>query len=188
MTNRWTDQMYDHKVDVVHGPPTNHRLEYFAPVGDNQDYYRGACVSADDNGYLVKGCGVGTVGNRPMPMVALQGPKDLDVYTDKFNAGRAIGSAIVCTGGFEVATTEFVKSSGSAPVAYKVNDLLTCDTDGNFKLAGKDAYNADTPIVGVVSVATSSGIGKNAIGVKTGSNYDVPLLTFWTTYLPCVGA
>ena len=186
--NRWTDQMYDHKVDVVHGPPTSHRLEYFAKIGEGETYNRGACVSADSNGFIVAGCAAGTVGNRPMPMIALQGSADLDVYTDQYNGGDAVGSALACTGGYEVATTEFVKVSEGSPVAYAVNDLLTCDASGNFTKAGVDAGGASVPICGVVSVATNGIARINALGTKTSSNYDVPLLTFWTAYLPCAGS
>lgn len=184
---RWTDQMYDHKVDVVHGPPTNHRLEYFAKIGEGEAWNRGACVSADSNGFLVAGCAAGTVGNRPMPMVALQGPLDLDVYTDQYSGGTAVGSALVCTGGYEVATTEFVKVSNGEPVAYAVNDFITSDASGNWTKAGVDAGGKTVPVCGVVSVATNGAARINALGTKTYSNYDIPLLTFWTVYLPCAG-
>lgn len=186
--SRWTDQMYDHKVDVVHGPPTNHRLEYFAKLAAGASYKRGAIVSADSNGYLVAGVGKGVAGNRPMPMVALQGTDDLDVITDRYNAGNAIGSALPATGGYEIATTEFVRASGSTPVSYAVNDLLTADSNGNLTKAGVDAYGTTIPIVGVVSVANDGVSATNALGVRVDSNYDVPLLTFWPVYLPCAGA
>lgn len=186
--SRWNENMYDHKVDVVHGPPSNHRVEYFARIAERQSYKRGACVSADSNGFLVKGCAAGTVGNRPMPMIALQGTDDLDVLTDTYNVGNAIGSALVGIGGYEVATTEFIKQTGNAPIAYSVNDLITADSDGNYTKAGVDAGGATIPICGVVSVATNGSTRVNDLGTKTSSNYDVPLLTFWMVYLPCAGA
>lgn len=189
MPNRWNDQMYDHKLDPVAGPPPQHRLEYFAPVAAGESYVRGSVISANSDGALVKGCGAGTVGNRPMPMFAIQGTADLDVYTDKYNFGDStIGSAFPATGGYEIATTEYVKTGidGNA-VAYNVNDLLTADAEGRLTLANADAYGTTVPICGIVSIATNSTATANTIGKKTFSNYGKPLLTFWTTFLPCAG-
>ena len=73
------------------------------------------------------------------------------------------------------------------PVAYAVNDFLTSDASGNFTKAGVDAGGKTVPICGVVSVATNGAARINALGTKTYSNYDIPLLTFWTAYLPCAG-
>lgn len=179
MPNRWTDQMYDHILNVVRGPAPMHRLDYFGPAADNADYARGSLVSAGADGKIVAGCAAGSVGNRPMPMFAIQGTDDLDVYTDDYNVGDATPSAVVATGGFEVATTEFVTGT------YTVGDLLkpSATAVGKVEKAGVDAYGT-TPIVGVVSVATDGVSAVNEIGVPTSSNYKKPLLTFWTVYLP----
>ena len=189
--SRWTDQMYDHKLDPVAGPPPQHRLEYVARIAEGQEYTRGSVVSANNDGALVKGCPAGTSGNRPMPMFAIQGSKDLDTYSDQYNfgAGMNLGSAFPATGGYEIATTEYVKTDANGDaVVYNVNDLLTADADGKLVKAGADAYGALKPVCGVVSIATNSTARENAIGKRTFSNYGKPLLTFWTIFLPCASA
>lgn len=191
MANRWTDQMYDHKLDPVAGPPPQHRLEYFAPVAAGQSYTRGSVVSPNSEGALVKGVAAGTAGNRPMPMFAIQGTDDLDVYTDGFNFGSGtIGSAFPATGGYEIATTEYVKTDAitGAAISYPVNALLTADAEGRVTLAGADAYGDTIPICGIVSIATNSTTRVNTVGKDTFSNYGKPLLTFWTIFLPCAAA
>lgn len=188
MSQRWSGNMYDHKLDTVSGPPPMHRLEYFATAHKDASYYRGSVVSANDKGELIAGCGAGTPGNRPMPMFALVGTEDLDVYTDKFNWGDAVPSALPATGGYELATTEYLVVDGSGDlIEYKVNDLLTADSTGKLKLASADAGNATTPIVGIVSIANAGG-RVNAIGKATQSNYGKPLLSFWTVFFPCSGS
>ena len=185
--SRWTDQMYDHKVDVVRGPAPMHRLEYVAPPATGETWNRGAVVSADANGNLVAGCAAGTVGVRPMPMTAIQGSQDLDV--DPEQNGTGFASALVATGGYEIATTEFVAADeDSIPIEYAVNTLLTANSAGQYTKAAADAYGSTVPIVGVCSVA-NSGVGSlNAAGGRTASNYNVRLLTLWPVYLPCAGA
>lgn len=183
---RWDGQMYDHKLDPVSGPPPMHRLEYFAKAATGESYVRGSVVSANDDGELVKGVAAGSTAHRPMPMFALVGTEDLDVHTDQYNWGDAVPSALPATGGFELATTEYVVTSGSDFVEYKVNDLLTVTADGKLKKATKDAGNSDgEPIVGIVSIANKGG-KVNSIGKATQSNYGKPLLTFWTVFFPCV--
>ena len=181
MANRWSDQMYDHELVVVRGPAPQHRLEYFAPKATDVEYIRGSVISATDDGSITVGCPVGTTGNRPMPMFAIQGTADLDAYTDEYNTGVGVQSAVVATGGFEVATTEFVAGT------YKVNDLLTCDADGKVTKATGDAYGNEV-ILGVCAIATDSTAVQNSIGVQTTNSYGKPLLTFWTVYFPATGA
>lgn len=178
MANRWSDQMYDHELVVVRGPAPQHRLEYFAPRATGVEYIRGSVISAKDDGSIQLGCPVGTAGNRPMPMFAIQGTADLDAYTDEYNTSVGVQSAVVATGGFEVATTEF-----DATATYKVNDLLTCDENGKVVKATGDAYGSEV-IVGVCSIARSASGVQNTIGVQTTNSYGKALLTFWTVYLP----
>lgn len=180
--NRWSDQMYDHELVVVRGPAPQHRLEYAAPKASDVDFVRGTVISADDLGNIVKGCAVGKAGNRPMPMFAIQGTADLDAYTDEYNTSVGVQSAIVATGGFEIATTVFDKDA-----TYNVNDLLTCDSTGKVVKAAGDAYGAEV-ILGVCSVARSKGEATNDISVPTTNSYGVPLLTFWSVYLPATKA
>ena len=181
MSNRWSDQMYDHELVVVRGPAPQHRLEYTAPRVPGVEFIRGSVVSADNNGNIQVGCPVGVAGNRPMPMFAIQGTADLDAYTDEYNTSVGVQSAVVATGGFEVATTEFVADT------YNVNDLLTCDENGKVKKAAGDAYGAEV-VLGVCSIARSGAVATNAIGVPTTNSYGKPMLTFWSVYLPAASA
>ena len=190
MGNNFTEQMTDHILDPVRGPQVGHRLEYYAPAAVGQEWTRGSVISANDLGQLRKGCPQGSGYNRPMPMVALQGTDDLDVWYDNANptvngtgAPAGVPSALVCTGGFELASSEFEKTSdGTTPVIYNVNDQLTCDANG--KLIKK---TADTePTVGIVSIARSALTKVNAIGVRL-KRYNTDLLTFWTVFIPATG-
>lgn len=177
-SERWSDQMYDHELVVVRGPAPQHRLEYFAPKASGVTFERGSVISAQNDGSIVAGCPAGETGNRPMPMFAIQGTEDLDVYTDMYNTSVGVQSAIVATGGFEIATTAFDKDA-----TYNVNDLLTCNATGKVVKAAGDAYGTEV-ILGVCSVARSKDAAMNAISVPTTNSYGVPLLTFWATYLP----
>lgn len=179
--NRWSDQMYDHELVVVRGPAPQHRLEYAAPKASGVDFVRGTVISADKFGNIVKGCAVGEAGNRPMPMFAIQGTSDLDAYTDEYNTSVGVQSAIVATGGFEIATTEYVDGK------YNVNDLLTCDENGKVTKAGVDAYG-EKVILGVCSIATDGVAAVNTIGMPTTNSYGKKLLTFWSVYLPAAVA
>lgn len=190
MANNFTEQMTDHILDPVRGPQVGHRLEYYAPAATGQEWTRGSVISANDLGQLRKGCPAGTTDyNKPMPMIALQGTDDLDVWYDNANptkkgtgAPEGVPSALVCTGGFELASSEFQKlGEGDAPIIYNVNDQLTCDANG--KLIKK---TADTePTVGIVSVARTGLTKTNTIGVRL-RRYNTDLLTFWTVFFPAV--
>ena len=164
-----TGNMYDHTLDVVRGAPAQHRLDYVATVKSGESFVEGAVVSVESaSGLIVAGCGAGSGGNRPMPMFAIRGTGDLDVVQDAANISGGEPSAVVATGGFEVRTSEFVTD------VYRVNDLLTPATGGNVGKVARAAQSAygSKPICGVVSTATAV------------SEYAVPVLSFWTTFLP----
>ena len=181
--------MTDHILDPVRGPQVGHRLEYYAPAlpSPAQEWFRGTCISATNDGYLQKGCPAGSGFNRPMPMFALQGTDDLDVWDDsatptETGSGAPLGvpSALVASGGFELATTEFEFLSGSDAVTYNVNDQLTCDTSTG-KL--KKKTDAAEPTVGIVSVARNGNVKKNLIETPL-TRWNHPMLTFWTFFIP----
>jgi len=187
---RFAAQMTDHILDPVRGPQVGHRLEYYAPAAVGEEWNRGAVISANDLGELKKGCAAGSDYNRPMPMYALQGTDDLDVWYDNDNpevngtgAPAGVPSALVATGGFELASSEFIKLDGDNAVIYNVNDQLTCDTDGKLKKKTSDGE----PTVGIVSIARTGNTKVNTIGTRL-RRYNTDLLTFWTVFIPATGA
>lgn len=186
---RFAAQMTDHILDPVRGPQVGHRLEYYAPAAVGEEWTRGSVISANDLGQLRKGCPAGSGYNRPMPMFALQGTDDLDVWYDNDNpevngtgAPAGVPSALVASGGFELASSEFIKLDGDAPVIYNVNDQLTCDANG--KLIKKTADSQ--PTVGIVSIARTGNTKVNTIGTRL-RRYNTDLLTFWTVFTPATG-
>ncbi len=180
--SRWTDQMYDNTLDIVRGPQDMHRLDYSCALKSGEEYSQGMIVSVDsDEGTMIQGCPAGSVGNRPMPMFAIQGTDDLDVVNDGYNVGRGYVSAVVATGGFEVRTSAFVVKDAESD--YKVNDLLTPGTLTNIGLADKaeaDAYG-EVPIVGIVSQ-------RGATAAANQSEYKTNVLYFWTVFYPATPA
>lgn len=179
-------------MDPVRGPQVGHRLEYYAPKLAGEEWVTGTCISANILGELRKGCPAGDGYNRPMPMFALQGTEDLDVWDDsatptETGSGAPLGvpSALVASGGFELATTEFeLLDGGSDPVLYNVNDQLTCDANG--KLIKKTADSE--PTVGIVSVCRNGLFKKNSLDISIVSKYNKPMLQFWTFFIPATGS
>ena len=183
-----TAQMTDHILDPVRGPQVGHRLEYYAPKAANKTWYRGACISATNNGQLQPGCPAGSAFNRPMPMFALQSTFDLDVWDDSetpeetgMGAPSGVPSALVASGGFELATTEFEYISSDTAVVYNVNDQLTADATTG-KLKKKTA--ATEPTVGIVSIQRNGNVKKNSIDIPIQNRWNHPMLTFWTFFIP----
>lgn len=167
-------QMFEHNLNVVKGPTLMHRLDYSALVdtdGLADGLVEGMLMSiSSTTGKVVRGCGVGSAANRPMPMWAIQGVNDYDANSDVGNISGGVMSGIVATGGFEIETTEF-----DSTATYYPNDLLVPSgtTAGYVTLAvAADLYD-EKPIVGCVSKAkfTSLADGKT-------------LLSFWTMFLP----
>ena len=187
---RFAAQMTDHILDPVRGPQVGHRLEYYAPAATGEEWTRGSVISANDLGQLKKGCEAGSEYNRPMPMFALQGTDDLDVWYDNDNpevngtgAPAGVPSALVASGGFELASSEFAKVEGDDAIIYNVNDQLTCDANG--KLIKKTADSE--PTVGIVSIARTGNTKVNTIGTRL-RRYNTDLLTFWTVFIPATGS
>lgn len=162
-------QMYDHNIAAVKaaGDPM-HRLDFTASVTGSEGIHEGSLCSVNVSGAMIAGLGSATNVNKPMPMFALANVTDFDVNSDYGNTSGGVISAAVATGGYEIATTEFVSGT------YHVNDMLTAatgDDAGKVKKATVDAYGAE-PIVGIVS--------KSVAKSPEGTN----MLTFWTCFVP----
>jgi len=180
-------QMFEHGLDVKKGWFDMTALDYSAKLGNVAfDMPRGRVVHlAVEGGKEVFLPGVGS---SDVAIFLLNGSTDADVSNPGTTAGgifvqQAVSpsgklSGLVATGGYEIATTEYVKTSGGSTVTYAPGDLLTAATGtsaGDAATAGvlakaSGAY-AD-PVCGVVS----SGAAKNHNGVNT--------LSFWCVYLP----
>lgn len=159
-------QMYDHTLVSVKGAIAPRRLDFAAAPKAAEDIVEGMCCSLDSNGELVKGCPVGAVGNKPMPIFVINSQDDFDTNSDVGNISGGVMSGLVGTGAFEVETTEYTDTSSFNP-----NDLLQGKADGKVDLLGVLPYGILTA-VGVVS----KGVSVN----RDGKN----ILSFWTAYIP----
>lgn len=160
------DQMFDHTLVPVKGAIAPRRLDYHAAPKAGEDILEGMCCSLDSNGELVKGCPVGAVGNKPMPIFVINSQDDFDTNSDKGNISGGVMSGLVGSGAFEVESTEFETGS-----TYNPNDLLQGLATGNLDLLGALPYGILTA-VGIVS----KGVSTNRDGIS--------ILTFWTEYIP----
>lgn len=159
-------QMYDHTLVPVKGAIAPRRLDYHAAPKAGEAILEGMCCSLDSSGELVKGCPVGAVGNKPMPIFVINSQDDFDTNSDVGNISGGVQSGLVGSGAFEVETTEFTSTSTFAP-----NDLLQGKADGKVDLLGVLPYGILTA-VGVVS----KGVSNNRDGIS--------VLSFWTEYIP----
>ena len=196
-----TDQLsrqLEHAAVIAHGAHPEYRLEFPAEVdGTVANYdkiYQGSVVSLNASGKYVIGCGVGTGVNYPVPCISMKNVFDPDVTTGKLGTSTfvtgssttvlpdyrkttwsAVGgviTAIPCTGGYEIETTEFDTDATYAP-----NDALIPGTDTFIgKVVKATASTADlgtAPIVGFVSKAAFK---QEAYGQDR--------ISFWTNFIP----
>lgn len=200
-----TDQLsrqLEHAAVIAHGAHPEYRLEFPAEVdGTVADYdkiYQGSVVSLNASGKYVIGCGVGTGVNYPVPCISMKNVFDPDVTTGKlgtstfvtgssytvlpdyrkttYSAVGGVITAIPCTGGYEIETTEF-----DIDAIYAPNDALIPGT-GDYigKVVKATATTADigtAPIVGFVS--------KAAFKVES---YGQNRISFWTNFIPATHA
>lgn len=162
-------QMFDHELTSLKGPSRLSRLDFQAPRNASASFNAGSLVSLNSVGEFVAGCPVGSAGNRPMPMFAIQGSGSFDANSDSGNTSGNGNGALVATGGFEICTTEFTGST------FAPNDLLTPDTAnaGKVKVSGVSPYGA-VATVGIVS--RGLGFDKAVYGINK--------LAFWTVFFP----
>jgi len=90
--------------------------------------------------------------------------------------------ALVATGGYEIQTTEYQKTSGGSPIEYLPNDPLTVDGNG---VITKSTSPATDWVVGVCSWHENP---ENIMGeatAPTGLNANrLETLTFWSVFRP----
>ena len=130
-------RQYEHVAVVAHGAHPEYRLEFDALVAEDsasRGIFQGSVVSLDANGAYVIGCGAGTGVNFPVPCISLKNVADPDVTAGiagssyRTSTYSAIGgkiTAIPCTGGYEIETTEFVDGK------YAPNDAVVPATGDN---------------------------------------------------------
>ena len=97
-----------------------------------------------------------------------------------FPKGVAVG--LVATGGYELQTTEY-----NTALSYAPNQLLTTmSTSGNEgKLTNASVTQYTTWVCGVTSFGTPKRtIDTAPTGPVTANAYKVPVLTFWSFFLP----
>jgi hypothetical protein len=198
MTITRTDQLYlqnEHSAIIAHGAHPEYRLEFPAEVDDTDSnftkIYQGSVVSLNADGKYICGCGVGSGANYPVPCISLKNVFDPDVTTGKlgttaFVTGSsytvlpdyrkstysAVGgkiTAIPCTGGYEIETTEFDFEDEYAP-----NDALIPGTGDNLgKIVKSSGAIGAAPVVGFVSRAMFSV-----------DSYQQKRISFWTNFIP----
>jgi hypothetical protein len=161
--------MYDHTLVPVKGAIAPRRLDYSVAPKLGEDIVEGMCCQLDlVTGELIKGCGPGAAGVRPMPIFVINSQDDFDTNSDTGNISGGVMSGLVGSGAFEVETTEFE----DLPTAYPPNTLLQSELgEGWVKPLGVSPYGALTA-VGVVSKGKST--NRDGVGI----------LTFWTEYIP----
>lgn len=175
-------RQYEHVAAIAHGAHPEYRLEFDAFV-KNEDaskgIYQGSVVSLNADGEYIIGCPAGSEMNFPVPCISMKNIFDPDVTagvqgkTYQSSTYSAIGgkiTAIPCTGGYEIETTEFKTGS-----AYHPNDALTALTGadiGKIGLATKQPGDTE-PYVGFVSQVPYT--DRNTNGAR---------LSFWTNFIP----
>ena len=180
------DLMFEHGLDVKKGWFDMASLDYSAKLASavTYDVPRGRVVTlAKESGKDVFVPGLSATG---VAIFLLNGSTDADVSNPGTTAAgnfmhQAVSpsgklSGLVATGGYEIATTEYVKTANNVAVTYAPGDLLTAPTTGGAAVEGvltkASAVQYVNPVCGVVS----SGAVKNHNGVDT--------LSFWCVYLP----
>lgn len=184
--NDFTRQ-YDHAAVIAHGAHPEYRVEFDAPLKNetaSKSVRQGSIVSLNADGEYILGCPGGTTFNYPVPCVCLKNAADPDVTTGvagttyRSSTYSAVGgkiTAIPCTAGYEIETTEFDTTATYAP-----NDALTVKLDSS----------AQTGLVTKASAQPFKATGSQVIvgfvskAKYTASNYDHDRLSFFTNFIP----
>lgn len=182
------DLMFEHGLDVKKGWFDMASLDYSAKLSGSVTYDvpRGRVVHLELAGG--KEVFVPGVSGSHMAIFLLNGSSDADVSNPGTTSAsnfmhQAVSptgklSGLVATGGYEIATTAYVKTSGNPAVAvvYSPGDLLTAPVSGGAAVEGVLTKTGAVPYVDAVCGVVSSGASKNHNGVST--------LSFWSVYLP----
>ena len=175
------DLMFEHGLDVKKGWFDMASLDYSAKLSGSVSYAvpRGRVVHlelASGKEVFVPGCS-----NTGVSIFLLNGSTDADVSNPGTTAGgsfmhQAVSptgklSGLVATGGYEIATTEYVTGN-----TYNPGDLLTAPASGGAAVEGVLTNASVTQFVTPVCGVVSSGAAKNHNGVNT--------LSFWSVWLP----
>lgn len=201
-----TDQLSrqtEHAAVIAHGAHPEYRLEFPAPVAENDSatkIYQGSVVSLNADGEYVLGCGAGTGANFPVPCISMKNVFDPDVATGKvadpvvvssgtsdqrtyynpkkstFSAVGGIITAIPCTGGYEIETTEFVDGT------YHPNDAVVVAGGSNTgKITVGDSTANKNPYTAGGSAAVVGFVTRGAFTVEA---YQQKRVSFWTDFIP----
>jgi len=167
MGNLVPAQNYDHLLVAVSGYHGMHDLQFKAGIAANQAWFRGSLVSLASVSELKAGCG-----DLEMPLWAINATADFDVASDVGNTAGGAVATLVATGGYELKTTEFVRTN-----QYAANDFLTAGLGADLGKVTLAPTDWTTRLVcGVVSA-----------GVET-DTYGQSVLRFWPVFLPGVNA
>lgn len=180
------DLMFEHGLDVKKGWFDMTALDYSAKLSSTvaYDVPRGRVVHLELSGG--KEVFVPGVSGSHMAVFLLNGSADADVSNPGTTAGgsfmhQAVSptgklSGLVATGGYEIATTAYVKTASGSAVVYNPGDLLTAPVSGGATVEGVLTKTSVVPYVTAVCGVVSSGAARNHNGVST--------LSFWSVYLP----
>lgn len=190
-------RQFEHVAVVAHGAHPEYRLEFDAKVKNEAASLKikqGSIVSLDANGEFVVGCGEGTGVNYPVPMISLKNVVDPDVTAGVQGADyrtstySAIGgkiTAIPCTAGYEIETTEFVAQGGSTKFAP--GDALipaAGDNIGKVKIATKQPFQQGTTADTVFTAGSEVIVGFVSQAEYYANNYNHTRLSFFTNFIP----
>lgn len=177
-------RQYDHVAVIAHGAHPEYRLEFDAPVdatngvGINQ----GSVISLNSSGAYILGCPAsGTAKNHPVPFISLKNVRDPDVTTGingstyLTQTRSAVGgkiTAIPCTAGYELETTEFADGT------YAVNDGVVAGVGGSPSATG--LLTVATAAPGTTEVYC----GFVSIPPAAVATYGHSRLSFFTHFIP----
>lgn len=182
-------QPYTHQANVIKGPPQIKRLDFQAKISSNVgfDLPSGRMVHLNASGELEPG-----VKRYQMGMLLMRGVNSVDVSTAsganyEFYPVNPDGTTVcmVCSGGFEVFTTEFDTAQ-----TYAYNDPLRApvgNTSGDSATAG---VLTNQSVIYPSQTMASAGTKYTAIcGIVSKVPYTQPMtrnqvIGFWTVYLP----
>jgi len=158
-------QIYEKVADIVKGPVGHNILDVSPEIDENEgDFQKGVFGYLDpSSGKFKLGCTATSMG-----MMALYDSGDFGIATDPNKRNVAGGKmlCVVCSGGYEIRTNQFVNDT------YHYNDALTVENTGDDKGKLKKGTVYQDNVVAIVSKPPES------------NEYGVSVITAWTIYLP----